>query len=147
MKYSHHVDIDAPPAAVFHWLDDSQRVMQWLKGVEENEDLEVTPERVGSTFRQVFVENGRRMEFQGVVTGYERDRRLRVAMSGQAFDLDVDYVLEPRGAGTRLTQTSSGTFHGAWKVLGFLMLPIMKRAGTKKLMEDFGRLKALAEGS
>jgi hypothetical protein len=57
-----HIDIDAAPERVFYWLDDAEHVMQWAKGVVENEDLVKTEVKVGSTFRQVFEENGRKME-------------------------------------------------------------------------------------
>ncbi len=144
MKQSHHVDIQSTPDKVFYWLDDAERVMQWIEGVVENEDLEVKEGHVGFTFRQVY-ENGRKMEFQGIVTDYEKDRRLGLSMVGQFFDLDVDYVLEPRGSSTRLTQNSSARFKGLWKLMGPLMGPFMKKAGLKKLNEDFARLKALCE--
>ena len=145
MKQSHHVDIQTTPDRVFYWLDDAERVMQWIDGVVENEDLEVKEGHVGSTFRQVFDENGRKMEFHGVVTDYEQDRRLGVSLVGQFFDLDVDYVLEPQGSSSRVTQNSSVRYKGLWKVMGPLMAPFMKKAGQKKLDEDFARLKALCE--
>ena len=90
MKNSTTIDIGAPPDRVFYWLDDAQRVMQWLPNIVENEDLEVTENRVGSTLRQVYLENGRRMEMHGVVTGYEPNRRLACDITGDVFDLSVD---------------------------------------------------------
>ena len=147
MKNTFSMDIQAPPSAVFHWLDDPKRVMEWAEGVVENEDLVKQPGEVGSTFRQVYEERGRRMEFQGRVTAYEKDRRLGIAMVGDGFDLDVEYELEPTSSGTRLVQNSDVHFKGVWKVMGFLMAPFMKKAGEKKCLEDFDRLKALAEAT
>lgn len=147
MKQSHSVDILAPPSRVFYWLDDAKRVMAWVDGVVENEDLEVTDEGVGSTFRQVFEENGRKMEFQGVVTFYEKDSRLAATLTGEFFDLDVGYVLEPVGSSTRLTQTSRVRFKGFLKIVGPLMSSFMKKAGLKKLDGDFARFKELCENA
>lgn len=147
MNQSQYVDIDAAPERVFRWLDDSQRVMEWVEGVVENEDLEVVDGRVGSTFRQVYVENGRRMEFHGRVTAYERDRSLGVHLVGDLFDLQVDYSLDAQGGTTRLTQDSEVRFKGLWKLLGVVMCKLAKKSGQRKLAEDFGRLKKLCEAT
>lgn len=57
MKTSCSIDIDAPPEHVFRWIDEADRVMQWVPNLVENEDLEVTENKIGSTFRQVYLEN------------------------------------------------------------------------------------------
>ena len=145
MKSTYHVDIDAPPAKVFRVLDDPDNIVKWSAGVVENEQLQEREEKVGSTFRQVYSEKGREMEFQGVVTRYEKDRALGVHLEGSGFNLDVDYTLEAQGQGTRLVQDSEVQFKGLWKIMGFLMAPFLKKAGCAQLTEDFGRLKALCE--
>ena len=146
MHNSFQLDVEAPPETVFEWLGDPERFMQWAKGVVENEPLEETPDKVGSTFRQVYEERGRKMEFQGRVTAWEDNRRLGIAMTSSCFDLDVDYTLEPTPQGTRLTQDSEVTFKGFMRFVAPLMAPFMKKSGEKCIREDFGRLKALAEG-
>lgn len=145
MKQTHHVDIQASPEKVFSVLDDPSNIVKWAGGVVENENLDVKDENVGTTFRQVYDEKGRRMEFQGVVTKYEKDRAMGVHLEGSGFDLDVDYTLQPMAGGTRLVQDSEVHFKGLWKVMGVLMMPFMKKAGCKQLEEDFGRLKAMCE--
>ena len=145
MRNRIQIEIDAPPERVFYWLEDGERVMQWAKGVVENEDLEVTDAKVGSTFRQVYEENGRRMEFQGRCTAFEQDRRLAVQMTSRMFDLEVDYRLEDLGGRTRLTQESESRFHGVMRLVGTVMCWLMKGKAEDCIAEDFGRLKALAE--
>ena len=100
--------------------------MQWAKGVVENEDLEVKEGGVGSTFRQVYEENGRKMEFQGKTTAFEKNRRVRVFLTGKMFDLDVDYHLEDLGGRTRLTQDSEVQFKGAMRFMAPVMTLFMK---------------------
>ena len=146
MGMSISTDIAAPPEKVFYWLDDSKRVMEWCKNIVENEDLEVTENRVGSTFRQVFEENGRRMEFRGRVTAYEANRRLAIITEGDSFGLNVEYVLEPTGTGTHITQNSSVSWKGFWKLIGPPMMFFMKNSGRKQVLADFGRLEVLAKG-
>ncbi len=145
MKNHASIEIDAPPERVFTWIDDADRVAQWLPNVVENENLEVTPQRVGSTFRQVYVENGRRMEMQGVVTAYEPNRQLTVAINYKDFDLDVDYRLDDLGGRTRLTQDSEVRFKGPFKFLALVMMPFVKRSSNQQLLDTLVKLKALVE--
>ena len=147
MKNRYSIEVEAPPQRVFYWLDSNERIMKWLPNIVENEDLNITENRVGSTFRQVYVENGRRMEMHGVVTAYEPNRRLACDIKGDAFDLQVDYRLEDLGGRTKLTQDSEVRFKGLFKIIGFLMAPLVKKASMKQLQETFANLKRLSETS
>ena len=139
-------DLKAPPEKIFYWLDDSQRVMQWCPHIVEQEDLTTTEDKVGSTFRQVYDEKGRKMEFFGTVIAYEENRRLAITTEGDSFGLDVEYILEPIESGTRITQNTSVAFKGFWKLIGPPMMFFMKKSGVKQVEEDLGRLEALARG-
>ena len=140
------IEIDAAPEKVFYWLEDSQRVMRWMPKVKVSEDLEVTPERVGSTFRQVYEENGRPMEFQGRVTAFEENRRIGVHLQGQFFDLDTVYTLEDLGGRTRLSQEADVTYKGLFKWMAPLLNLISKKSSQRELEEGFERLRGLSEG-
>src|SRR5688572_4787701 len=56
------IDIGAPPATVFKWIHEAPRNKLWLPNLAEAEVLHSEPGGVGSTFRQLYVENGRRIE-------------------------------------------------------------------------------------
>jgi uncharacterized protein YndB with AHSA1/START domain len=146
MRNHHSIEIDAPADRVFHWLDDAERLLRWVPHLVESEDLTITDDRVGSTFRQVFLERGRRTEMRGVVTAYERDRRLACEMRGDAFELSVCYRLEDLGSRTRLSQESALRFH-RWpmRVLGAMLQPLIRRSAQKQLEGVFANLKRLAE--
>jgi uncharacterized protein YndB with AHSA1/START domain len=129
VKNHFEIEIAATPAQVFHWLDDSERVMQWAENVTHNEDLTTTPEKVGSTFRQVYTENGRDMEFEGRCTAFEPDRKLAVFMTSKMFHLDVTYTLDDLGGRTRLTQDSQVHWQGLLKLFGPVMALFMRKSG------------------
>ena len=145
MKTTYAIEIDARPSQVFYWLDDPDRVMKWVSNLVENEELHQTANRIGSTFRQVVDENGRRLELQGSVTGYEPDQRLAVHLQGKDFELDVDYRLEELAGRTRLTQHSQVRFRGLMKPMGLLMRPFFRKAALKQLDQNFAKLKDLCE--
>ena len=146
MPNVYSIEINATPERVFYWLDDSQRILQWVPNIVENEDLEVTEDKVGSTFRQVYDENGKRMEMQGVVTAYTPNRQVACDICGDIFDLSVDYQLEDLGEKTRVTQTASVRFKGfIMKTIGPLLMLFAKKSSTKQLEDSFAKLKELAE--
>jgi uncharacterized protein YndB with AHSA1/START domain len=138
------IDIAAPPARVFQWIYDPSRNRQWLPNLVEAEVLTSVPGEVGNTFRQVYVDNGRRIEMTGTVTGYEQDRYLACELTGP-FTLRVDYRLEDLGGGTRVTQNSAVQMKGFMKVIGLLLAPLMKKMAAKNSGSSFGKLKQLAE--
>jgi uncharacterized protein YndB with AHSA1/START domain len=149
MKYVLSIEIDAPPERVFAWFGSGEAVKRWLPSLVETEDLEIKADYVGSRFRHVYVEHGRRMEMRGEVTAYEPSRRYACALDGDAFALTVDYRFEPIGAGrTRLTQESETRFKGAvMRVIGALTKPFVRRLSLQQARQAFGRLKQLAEAA
>ena len=141
---TYSIDIDAPPARVFPWIYASERNRQWLPNLVEAEVLEALPGETGSTFRQVYVENGRRMEMLGTVTGYEQDRYLACEITGP-FSLRVDYRLHDLGGRTRVTQNSEVVMTGFMKIIGLLLKPMMKKMAANNAANAFARLKQLVE--
>jgi uncharacterized protein YndB with AHSA1/START domain len=148
MKNRYSLEIDAPPERVFAWLGNSERALRWVPNLIESEDLEVTPSRIGSTFRHVYQERGRRMEMRGTVTAYETDRHFACELTSDMFDLSVDYRLESMGRRTRLTQESETHFKSLpLRLIGALLTPLMKKASQRGLADSFGKLKRLAEAA
>ena len=145
MKNTYTIEIDAPPADVFYFLEDGERLKDWLPNLVEHEDLEITENRVGSTARQVFLEGGRRMEMIGTTTAFEANRRLAAEVCGKAFDLMVDYHLEDLNGRTRVRQDAEVRFKGFLRFVGPVMVLFTKRSAEKQLEETFAKLKTLAE--
>ena len=128
MKNTDSIQIDAPRARVFTLINDPESLKQWIPNLIENDIIVNTEAGVGSKFRQVYLENGRRMEMEGVVTAYEQDRHLACHIRGKPFDLLVEYQLEDISGGTRLTQDSEVIFKSLpMQVMGFFMKPMMKK--------------------
>lgn len=146
MKTTYSLEIEAPPERVFHWLGHAKRALEWVPNLVESEDLEVTTNKVGSTFRHVYLERGRRMEMHGKVTAFEPNRRLTIEMRGDAFDLWVDYRAEDSGGRTRLTQESEARLKGfGMRIIAGLMRPLIAKAARQQQAKSFEKLKRLAE--
>ncbi len=146
MKTSKATLINAPAAVLFPWLEDKDRLQQWIPSLIEDEALIETPEKVGSRFRQVFLENGREMEMMGEITAYVENERLCVDMEGKMFDLKADYILkEISNNQTELTQDSAIRFKGILKLFAPLMLIMSKLSSKDPQAEAHEKLKTLVE--
>lgn len=146
MKTSKTTVIDAPAATVFLWLEDDDRLKKWVPNIIEDEPLIETPEKVGSKFRQVFLENGRRMEMIGEITEFAENERLRVYITGKMFDLDVDYILKPLSdTQTELTQDSEIKFKGFMMLFAPVMFLMSKFSSNDPQAAAHEKLKEMAE--
>lgn len=146
MKTSKTTIINAPTNIVFPWLEDDERLSQWVPNIVEDEVLFETPEKVGSKFRQVFLERGKRMEMIGEITEYTENERMRVYMSGDMFELDVDYVLKPLSPEqTELRQDTIIKFKGGFKLFTPIMILISKLSKADPQGEAHAKLKDLVE--
>jgi|GEM_PF-1727470 len=146
MKTSKTTIIDAPAKIVFLWLEDKDRLRQWIPSLVEDEPLVETPEKIGSKFRQVYLENGKEMEMTGEITAYVQDECLRAYITGKMFDLDVDYILKSTSdTQTELTQDSEIKLKGFFKVMWPLMALMSKLSKKDPQAEAHARLKEMAE--
>ena len=146
MKNSSTIRIAAPPARVFELLNDSESLKQWIPNLVEDEVTERTEAGIGSRFRQTYLENGRKMQMEGEVIAYQRDKYLACEIRGEAFDLIVDYSLETSGDETLLTHKSEILFKSAsMKLMSLLAGPLVRKAMYTREVEQFAKLKALAE--
>ena len=147
MNYSASIEIPASRAKVFEWLRDSTRLRQWVPNLEEDELLhDAGGGGVGTRFRQVYVENGRRMEMEGEVVAFEQDRYLACDIHGKLFNLWVDYRLERANLGTRLTQTAKITFNNfVLRLIGRLMAGAMRKKSAEQATTQLEKLRELIE--
>ena len=143
MKAEVSVEIDRPIGEVFPIA--TGKVAEWSITVVEDEVIEKKPGEVGTTFRCVTEERGRRMEFIGTVTVHEPPSRSAVVLRGKHFDLDVEYVLEDLGGRTRLTQRSEIHGKGFAKVMFFLLGWLLAKSGKKAGEKELASLKEYCE--
>jgi hypothetical protein len=144
MRTELSVEIDRPIEEVFDKTFDC--VPAWSIIVVEDEPIEEKPEVIGSTFRTVTEENGRRMEFIGTVLEHERPRRSRIGLTHKAFDLDVTYLFEPTSTGTRVTQHSEALPNGLFMKLMFgVMGRFMRKSSCDAQLKELNSLKAFCE--
>lgn len=146
MKTEASILIHRPIAEVFAKTRDDVTV--WSSTCVEDEVIEsINNGGVGTTSRLVTEDRGRRMEFEGVVTEHNPPRQARVFFVGQVFDLDVNYLFESVGSGTRITQKAIIQGKGFAKVMFLLFGWAMKKSGCKAQEHELAALKDYCEAS
>ena len=144
MKTEARIEIDRPVELVFQLTND--HVPEWSEVVVEEEMLEKKPGGVGSRFRTVTADRGRRMDFDGTVTQFDPPVLSAVELTGKSFDIEAEYQFEDLGGGrTCVTQTSVVRPKGFMKVMFFLLGWMMKSSSCKAVQKELESLKAFCE--
>jgi len=145
MKLTYTIDINSTPEIVFSWLGTPERAMMWQTSVSKTEILHETPNMIGTTFREVVEENGRRVEMNGVVTDYRKDQVLAMHLDSKYNNVDVEYRLEEIGGRTRLTMISNIRLRSFLRVLSIILWPAFKKKLLGQLNREYASLKELCE--
>ena len=86
------------------------------------------------------------MEMTGEITAYVENKRMRVTMIGDMFELDVDYILNSLTDNqTEVTQESQINFKGFIKLFSPLFILMSKISSKDPQAEAHATLKAMAE--
>jgi hypothetical protein len=136
-----HVSIDASPDVVFPWLVEGERLLRWVGGLLEHEQL--TPISVRQVLEPPFPGAGS-VEVRLEVYLLHVPWRLETRLTGPGgLRADVAYVLAERDDGgtdlSALVRSKNGP--SARGLLG----PVVVAGVRRRMRADLGRLKELAE--
>ena len=143
MRNEVSVEIDRPIDEVFRFTND--HVAEWSIIVVEDEVIDEKPEGVGTTFRTVTEDHGKRMEFQGVVTRYDPPHVNAVHLTGDMFDIDTEFTFEDLSGRTRVTQRANVAGKGLFKLFMFLFGWMMNKSHCKASENELDGLKRFCE--
>jgi uncharacterized protein YndB with AHSA1/START domain len=137
-SFSHTVDVPRPPAEVFPWLLETDKVPRWTGHLETYERLDDGALGRGSRLRQVLDVKGRRIDVELEITQYDPPSGAATRFEAYGIDVVSHYRLEPAGLGTRLTQSLEA------KPRSFkarMIVPAVQPRLEEKLTEDLERLR------
>ena len=137
------IEIDRAIEDVFRLT--RNHVAEWSITVVEEEVLDEKPDGVGTTFRTVTENHGKRMEFQGIVTRYDPPHAYAVQMTGDMVDIETEVTFEDVSGRTRVTQRANVTGKGALGLFLFLFGWMMKQSHCKASAAEFESLKRYCE--
>ena len=142
-SFAHSVELARPPAEVFPWLLEADKVPRWTGHLERYERLDDGPLRRGSRVRQVLDVSGRTIDVTLEITSYEPPTGAQTRFSTNGIEVVSSYALAAAGSGTRLTQTieAKPTSLGAR-----MLVPVVQPRLEQKLSEDLERLRETLGG-
>jgi carbon monoxide dehydrogenase subunit G len=143
MRCESSVGVDRPPAAVFPWLLDADKVPRWTGGLQVYEPLDPPPLRIGSRIRQELMVSGHQLRFELRVAELEPPGRAVLRFEGSGFKAANEYAVEPSGSGSLVTWVIQGE---TTSFKAKLIAPMVQAKLQEKLDADLARLRALLAG-
>jgi uncharacterized protein YndB with AHSA1/START domain len=135
MKIACERVIARPPEAVFPWIAEPEKAMQWQKNVKHGDIIVRTPQMVGTTFKETIEENGRSLDMHGEITQYAENSRIAFHLESRIHVVDVCYSVDGLNRQTRV-----GVQAGIrWK---FPMNIVSRLLGSKMQRELAGQVDA-----
>jgi uncharacterized protein YndB with AHSA1/START domain len=139
-SFSHTVTIPKPPAEVFPWLLEVDKVPQWTTRLQAYEVLGDGTLGPGARIRQVLTVGGQPLDVEIEIIRYEPPGYAESRFSTNGMDVETTYALREAGGGTELTQTLEGKANG---FKARLLIPIVQPKLEGKLTDDLERLREL----
>lgn len=139
--YRADIEIDAPPETVFSYLTEIDLLLQWMDGVTEIKPLTEGGHRVGARARVTIHEGEAAFVMEDELLRSEPSELLQVRLTSSAFVILSTYTLHTHGDKTHLSQELRADYKGFIR----LFAPFASGEATRKMNDDFGRLKRLIE--
>lgn len=145
MKLSYAIDIKSTPGEVFGWLEDPEKAMAWMTSVSGGEILHETPDRVGTTFREVVEDESGFLEMRGEITGFEDGKMIAFHLESRVNIVDVEYRVEKSMPGARLEYHANVKWKFPVNIISIFMGKVMRQNITAQLEDELSKLKELCE--
>jgi carbon monoxide dehydrogenase subunit G len=138
-RFSLTSEIDRPPAEVFAYLTDVQRLPEWQSSAVSAEAEGQIREGSRITERRKFIGRDIRTEIE--VTAYDPPRRFDVTSRGGPVAYSIHHSLEPSPRGTRLHVEVEAKVGTMMRIAAQGPLKLAER----EFRADFERLKGILE--
>jgi carbon monoxide dehydrogenase subunit G len=140
---SQNVTVNRPVAEVWEFISNFGNTTRWSRGVLEARQTSGGPLGVGSTLQTVVNAFGRRRTADYLVTEYEPNRAFAFEVTSGPMTSRARFLVEPAGAGTRLTASGEAEATGPYRLLA----PILVRTLKRHSQDDLANVKRILEAS
>ncbi|MBD0290425.1 MAG: SRPBCC family protein [Thermoleophilia bacterium] len=138
----HTVEIERPAAAIFPYLAAPERRLRWMGALTASEQVTDGDLGLGTRFRDVFEDQGQRIELDAEIVEYEPNRRLATRLTASQFESTARQELDEAAGRTSVTTTIATEYRSR---LARVMAGVITRHAQRRLEEDLVRLKRLVE--
>jgi carbon monoxide dehydrogenase subunit G len=141
-SFSHTIDVPKPPAEVFPWLLEQDKVPQWASDVSSYEAQ--GPLGTGTGIRQVIAIGGNHITLDMKVEAYDPPASAIVGFSTNGVNVTNTYTVEANGGGgSRVTQ---GLDAKPSSIAARMLIPVLQGRLEKKVTDDLERLREVLGG-
>jgi hypothetical protein len=137
--------IGRPPEAVFPWIAEPEKAMQWQKNVKHGEIILRTPQVVGTTFKETIEENGRSLDMRGEITQYAENSRIAFHLESRIHVVDVCYAVEGVDGQTRVSVLAGIRWKFPMNVASLFLKKRMETELARQVDAELRDLKAICE--
>ncbi|MGZ3299141.1 MAG: SRPBCC family protein [Asticcacaulis sp.] len=121
--FEYGINLPQPPHQVFAFLDDFKKVPLWLKRCEGVAKEGPGPNKKGDKLRYAYREAGHHGVMDGTIIAHEPDRHLSYEYYDRMMSVAVDFRIDPREEGARLTHRIEIRPHS---LMARMMSPFMR---------------------
>jgi carbon monoxide dehydrogenase subunit G len=140
-SFTHSIDVPKPPAEVFPWLLDADKVPQWTSDLSSYEPE--GPVGEGTAIKQVISIGGSHITLNMKVESYEPPTAAVVTFSTNGVDVTNTYAVEAAGSGSRVTQ---GLDASPSSFTARMLIPVVQGRLEKKVTDDLEKLRVVLGG-
>ena len=94
MKISTAININCTPGEVFPWINEPNKAMLWQKGVKSGKIIKETPEKIGTTFKEILEEDGKSLKMNGEITDYIPNELISFKLGSRIHKVQVNYTIK-----------------------------------------------------
>jgi uncharacterized protein YndB with AHSA1/START domain len=142
IRFESSTQFPQPVAKLFAFVEDFRKAPSWLEGCVELKKVSPEVTGVGSRLYYVHDHGGRRGEMEGVVTAYEKDRKLEMTFQDATFQVDIAFRFAPEAGGTCMTH---GVVIQPKRMVAKLMAPMIRAGNRRQVASNLERLKREVE--
>jgi carbon monoxide dehydrogenase subunit G len=136
-SFTHSIDVPKPPAEVFPWLLDADKVPQWTSDLSTYEPE--GPLANGTAIKQVISIGGSHITLNMKVDSYQPPTAAVVSFSTNGVDITNTYTVEANGdGGARVTQ---GLDASPSSFTARMLIPVVQGRLEKKVTDDLEKLR------
>jgi uncharacterized protein YndB with AHSA1/START domain len=145
MDIEFEIEIAQPPKVVFPWIGDPDKAMQWQKNVKGGEILVETPNKIGTTFKEIIEEDGNELEMYGSITEYNEGKLIGFHIESRIHEFDVRYSVEKIEGGSNVSTEVNIRWKFPMNVMSLFIGKKMEASLLEGLESEFHELKRICE--